>query len=128
MTDQQKLNNGSRCNSEAELCLDSIEKLYKSLKKEAKVSDDANLLLNIRNWLTTVSDFDPATGHAMPVGLVEFLGKIQNCTENISNDRVYRIVKHVDDALHKIVVSMREKILREHVMMPIYAAREVDKY
>jgi len=41
-------------------------------------------------------------------------------------DRIYRIASHVKDAIHAIIEHTRDKILREHVMLPIHAAREFD--
>ena len=41
-------------------------------------------------------------------------------------DRIYRIVSHSKEAVLAIMEHTRDKILREHAMLPIHAAREID--
>ncbi|MDN4715081.1 DUF2357 domain-containing protein [Vibrio parahaemolyticus] len=41
-------------------------------------------------------------------------------------DRIYRVVSHTKEAVLAIMEHTRDKILREHAMLPIHAAREVD--
>jgi len=114
-----------------ETTIDSIERLYLSLKRIDETGNQARLQLYLRTWLTEVSSFDPRTGEILPIGFDNFLEQIITHVhaqeEDLeTKDRVYRIVRHVDDAVYAITDNMRTKIQREHVMMPIYAAREVD--
>ena len=111
--------------------LNSIESLYKALNDRDEIKDKALLMLMLRSWLTEVLIFDPATGYALPTGLDDFLDAIAklNMDEILNGekkDRIYRIASHTNEAVWEIMRHTRDKILREHVMLPIYAAREID--
>jgi hypothetical protein len=109
-------------NNDENLYFQTYENLYSEID-----SKDALLLLALRHWFITICDFDPRTGLPMPISLGDLLQKIRSVedTDEIK-DRFNRIIEHSDDALHSILKKPRDKILREHAMMPIYAAREVD--
>lgn len=111
--------------------IDSIESLYQALESDGELNNQAIIFLRLRSWLTSVSDFDPVTGDVLPVGIDNILDVIAKNIENYSDrneikDRIYRIVIHVIEALQAIKENMRDKIIREHALMPIYAAREID--
>ncbi|MDB4542828.1 DUF2357 domain-containing protein [bacterium] len=117
--------------SHVETTIDSIEQLYLSLNRLDETGSQARLQLFLRGWLTDVSSFDPRTSEILPIGFDNLLENIITHVhaqeeDREVKDRVYRIVKHVDDAVYAVTENMRAKILREHVMMPIHAAREVD--
>ena len=50
----------------------------------------------------------------------------REATESETKDRIYRIASHTKEAVTAIIENPGDKILREHAMLPIYAAREVD--
>lgn len=111
--------------------IDSIEALYQALKGEDKTKTHALLLLLLRNWLTQVSIFDPLSGLALPIGIDDFLTSLakweqDDLVNGELKDLVYRLVAHTKESLVAIMRQMRTKILREHLMLPINAAREVD--
>lgn len=110
---------------------DSIESLYRGLNDKDEAKIQASWLLIVRNWLTEVSSFDPVSGHALHTGIVDFLGAVAKSVQDESpeaeiKDRIYRIVSHTKEAVLAIMEHTRDKILREHAMLPIHAAREVD--
>ena len=114
-----------------ESTIDSLESVYRALRGNCESGDRAGLLLKLRSWLTEISDFDPVTGQALPTTLVDLANAIEKDRERDENDgelkdRVYRIACHVKEAVGAISENMRHKILREHAMVPIYAAREID--
>ena len=113
------------------LNIDSIELLYKSLNDGDEVKSKALLMLMLRSWLTEVSRFDPVSGQALHIGIVDFMAIIAksinyNTLENEIKDRIYRIASHTRESVVAIIEQTRDKILREHAMLPVYAAREVD--
>jgi len=110
---------------------DSIESLYRGLNDKDEVKTQANWILIVRKWLTEVSGFDPVSGHALHTGIVDFLDAVAKSLQDESpngeiKDRIYRIVSHTKEAVLAIMEHTRDKILREHAMLPIHAAREVD--
>lgn len=111
--------------------IDSVESVYKALNGRDEIKTKALLMLMLRNWLTEVSSFDPVSGHALHTGIVDFLGAVAKSLQDESpegeiKDRIYRIVSHTKEAVLAIMEHTRDKILREHAMLPIHAAREVD--
>lgn len=110
---------------------DSIESLYRGLNDKDEAKTQANWLLIVRKWLTEVSDFDPVSGHALHTGIVDFLSTVERSVQDESpegeiKDRIYRIVSHSKESVLAIMEHTRDKIFREHAMLPIHAAREVD--
>ncbi|EID4419262.1 DUF2357 domain-containing protein [Vibrio vulnificus] len=113
------------------LNIDSIESIYKALNNRDEVKVKALLMLMLRSWLTEVSNFDPVSGHALHTGIVDFLSTVAKSVQDESpegeiKDRIYRIVSHSKESVLAIMEHTRDKILREHTMLPIHAAREVD--
>ena len=111
--------------------IDSVESIYKALNGRDEIKAKALLMLMLRNWLTEVSNFDPVSGHALHTGIIEFLDAVAKSVQDESpegeiKDRIYRIVSHSKEAVLAIMKHTRDKILREHAMLPIHAAREVD--
>ncbi len=111
--------------------IDSIESIYKALNDRDEIKAKALLMLMLRDWLTSVSIFDPVSGHAMHTGIVDFMDVVAKSMRDESpddeiKDRIYRIVSHTKEAVLAIMEHTRDKILREHAMLPIHAAREVD--
>lgn len=110
---------------------DSIESVYSGLNDKDEVKTKANWILIVRNWLTVVSSFDPISGHVLHTGIVDFLNAVAKSVQEESpegeiKDRIYRIVSHTKEAVLAIMEHTQDKIIREHAMLPIYAAREVD--
>jgi hypothetical protein len=110
---------------------DSVETLYSALSSCEEAHGKAELLLGLRSWLTTVVNFDPVTGDVLYTSIDEFMDIVEKAGNKAilkaeKKDRVYRIVNHVKEALPAILQHTRDRILRTHTMMPIYAAREVD--
>ena len=113
------------------LNIDSIESIYKALNDRDEIKVKALLMLMLRSWLTDVSNFDPVSGDALHTGIVDFLSAVAESVQDESpeseiKDRIYRIVSHSKESVLAIMEHTRDKILREHAMLPIHAAREVD--
>lgn len=111
--------------------IDSVESIYEALNGQDEIKAKALLMLMVRDWLTEVLSFDPASGHAMHTGIVDFLDAVakleqEELRDSEIKDRIYRIVSHTKEAVLAIMAHSRDKISREHAMLPIHAAREVD--
>lgn len=111
--------------------IDSVESIYKALNGRDEIKIKAILMLMLRNWLTEVSSFDPVSGHALHTGIVDFLDAVAKSMQEESpegeiKDRIYRIVSHTKEAVLAIMEHTRDKIVREHAMLPLHAVREVD--
>jgi cold shock CspA family protein len=118
-------------NPELSIHIDSIDNLYKSLNADNELTNHALLMMKLRNWITEVSSFDPVSGQSQSTGVIDFLHNVDKSLqfEDIrgeTKDRIYRIVSHAKKAVLAIIEHPRDKILREHAMLPIHAAREVD--
>lgn len=106
--------------------ISSLEELYEHITLER-----AHLLLVASNWFMRICKFDPSSGLSVPSSLDDVLDRINLLSQEHNEsifllDRLTRIVDHVHEAINKILKSPRDKILREHVMLPVYAAREID--
>lgn len=111
--------------------IDSVESVYRALNGQDEIKAKALLMLMLRSWLTEALSFDPVSGHALHTGIVDFLNAVAKSLQDASpegeiKDRIYRIVSHTKEAVLAIMEHTRDKILREHTMLPIHAAREVD--
>lgn len=110
---------------------DSIESIYMALNGRDEIKAKALLMLRLRNWLTEVSNFDPVSGSILHTGIIDFLDSVAKSVQEGSpeceiKDRIYRIVSYSKEAVLEIMKHTQGKILREHAMLPIHAAREVD--
>ncbi len=132
LADYHQLQNATAQTVEPSIgAIDSIVSIYKALNGRDEIKAKALLMLKIRDWLTEVSRFDPVSGHALHTGMVDFLDLVAKSLKDESpegeiKDLIYRIVSHTKDAVVAIMAHTRNKILREHAMLPIHMAREVD--
>lgn len=105
----------------------SLEDLYYSLCKEQDSKFEAEILFFLRNWFLDIVIFDEKSGKSVTDDLDNFILKLSNVDMNENTkDYISRITDHSSEALQHIFKSPREKILREHDIIPIYAVREVD--
>ena len=111
--------------------IDSADSFYRALDGQDEKKFKALLMLKLRSWLTEVSSFDPVSGHALDTGIDDLMNAVAKSVQDESpesevKDRIYRIVSHTKKAVLAIMDHTREKIIREHAMLPIHAVREVD--
>jgi len=108
----------------------SVEDVYSAIEKNQPNKKDAELLLGLRDWFINVCNFDPRTGQTSPLGFSTLFRNIMKLlsTEQVDlpKDRLSRIIDHSREALKSIIGKPRDKVLREHAMLPIYATHEVD--
>lgn len=111
--------------------INSVAALYSSLHTHDDNYTRALLLLLLRSWLTSSCEFDPFTGESLPTSVTELISKLGKSNRSLTaegeiKDRVFKIVIHTNEAIKAIVDQTRKLIIREHNLVPIYAAREVD--
>ena len=108
--------------------MNSLESLYGAIKYHNDSSKKASLIIGLRSWLVGVCDFDPVTGNSLHTSVAEFINieTQEKGLESSTRDRIYRIACHVEEPIKEILKHIRNKILREHAMLPIHAAREFD--
>lgn len=111
--------------------INSVAALYSSLHTHDDNCTRALLLLLLRSWLTSSCEFDPFTGESLPTSVTELISKLGKSNRSLTaegeiKDRVFKIVIHTNEAIKAIVDQTRKLIIREHNLVPIYAAREVD--
>ncbi|MEL3908227.1 MAG: DUF2357 domain-containing protein [Treponemataceae bacterium] len=99
----------------------NLEEFYKAIKARDK---KAKLLFELQKCYNGLFDFDPISFENLPSNLDEVLLKFTS--HRTGGDRLYRIFLYVRDACKNIIDTLHTKILREHILMPIYQARETD--
>ncbi|MDR0563123.1 MAG: DUF2357 domain-containing protein [Spirochaetaceae bacterium] len=88
---------------------------------------EAKQMLRLRSRFTDIADFDLVSGEALPTDMVRYLNRTGCSVTEEVHDRLYRISDYVAVAFRVISEQLREQIVREHTVMPIHAARELDK-
>ena len=109
---------------------ETLEEFYSGFSETGNTRDIALRMLFIRSWFYEVSEFDPISGKTLPTDVSTFVDKISDLDEKEiitrKEDRVYRILEHTSAAVRHIIGHIRSKIVRDHALLPIYAAREMD--
>lgn len=81
--------------------------------------------------LTTMSRRDGYTGQGLPDSLREMLKRLDEELESgprpMPRDTVFRAMELCEEALQSILLEPRDRLVREHEMVPIHAAGEVDQ-
>jgi hypothetical protein len=124
------LTNKTRNGSTTSLDLLSLEEIYQEIIINGDCVKEVRLLLELRNWLNGVCDFDPRSGQPIPIGNSILTNKIVK-QWSVNNDeplkdRLSRIIEHSKESVKSITNRPRQKVLREHRILPVYAVHEVD--
>lgn len=108
--------------------IDSYEKYCKSFTDDTNngAKAEALLMLYIQNWIiklqsNTEKEF---TDYSLNQFIEDNLGKQRR--EDSKEDALSNIIGSAIDAFRIISKSMREKIIRENVMMPSYKVKEIN--
>lgn len=105
----------------------SVEEIYNAIGTGSYRETKASFLLLIQNWYIQQCTFDPRTGQPMPKQLQILLRNISNFNlESIPKDRLDHIIEHTTDALIRVLTNLRNRIEREHAIVPLHMAREFD--
>ena len=106
----------------------SLEECYGALQRSGDERVAAEQLLNRRQWIHDVGDFDERTGYLLPSPLSAVCARLRSLAppRPPGKDRLYRIVEHTREPLMEIMRRLRERLVREHASLPIRAVRELD--
>lgn len=103
--------------------IDSFDEYCRALGAEGEVGERARLIFALRSWLVSLQSIGFGSEDELDcVGLTEILrlDLIEPC------DEIGRIARETLEPMRHIASHLREKILRENVMLPIGSARELD--
>ena len=106
----------------------TITQFYKAILKQ---DEDAQELFELQNQYHHLFQFDPITFENLPSTLDAVIDKNIEYHKNISkkqpiHDYLYRIFLFAEPAFKHIFSVLKNKILREHTMLPISKVREID--
>lgn len=103
---------------------------------------EASSLLDFREWFEGIAEFDRVSGEPLDSNMDQLCENIKRSAFDINNignidigtkkerrslrDRLYRVCDYTGDSLRAITGRLRVSIRREHTVLPIYAARELD--
>lgn len=110
---------------------------YLTLLNAVKNNDSkAVLLIQLRNWLFKVLEFDPNTGEPLFSDMTSFLDKVselipleKEALDEIKankSDWLYKSLSYNKRSLLYLLGNPRNEIIRSHERMNIYQAREID--
>lgn len=103
----------------------SLREVYRAFGEDSEVGLTVRRVLEQQSWFTTLADFDPKTGEALPLALDEVMRRLSHRPETTSiHDRLWRIVEHSRLALEHLLDSLNESPRREQALLPIRAVRE----
>jgi len=108
----------------------SLESHYRSIERTLPGSDRLYACLALRDWFDTVSIFDERSGECLPVQLSAVLTAVSNreplTFPQSPQDRLGRVIHHVNKSVRRLLRGLNPRLLREHAIVPVYAAREFD--
>lgn len=105
----------------------SLRDVYRAFGEDSEEGELARRLLEQQHWFTTLADFDPKTGEALPLGLDEVLRRLSSrCELTAIHDRLRRIVDHSRVAVVHLLGSLSESPRREQAMLPVRSVRELN--
>jgi cold shock CspA family protein len=109
---------------------DSLEQQYRAIHQALPPADLLYTCLALRDWFNSVAEFDERSGECLPVQLSRVVQAVSQYTPlsypKIPNDRFGRVAQHVQKSLQQLLRSLNPRLLREHAIVPIHAAREFD--
>ena len=104
-----------------------LEDLYKSYATDCDGRRRAKGLLSQTHWISSIAEFDPMTGQALPLAYTEVLRRASNVSdEGFPKDRLWRIIDHSRKSVMRLIGNLTEEPRRENAYMPIRSVRELD--
>lgn len=110
--------------------IDSYEKFCNALSGSVSEEErrQADLISFLQDWMVTVADWVDAEDGSY--GMDQFLEQLGDCPSGIvqRRDAVSRIIDRTDEAVRLITSNMRNKIIQENIILPVYKIRKVNSY
>lgn len=101
---------------------------YKACSGQGRAGDEARAVRAQAHWFASNAEFDPRTGEALPQSLSAFLAKVARpgVEGGMRRDRLWRIAEHSRASVDRLFRALNESPRREHALLPVFAARELD--
>lgn len=111
-----------------------INSLYSLYEKKLQGDKEAEIIIELRNFLTSIikkiDAFDPATGVSLSTDIDSFLRAINvhnsQSERDSTKDYLYKISDFCLGAFDDLYKQMKEESIRTHQIMPVYRVRELD--
>ena len=103
----------------------TLQEYYEQKHKDPTLT----LLSQHRCWLNELIYYDSLSGKALSADMDTFIADIHKVNETAlssTKDYLYPIVHRSEKAFQAIIRDLREKILREYKLLPIYQIRQID--
>lgn len=89
------------------------------------------LVLQLADWLNQLIEYDPANNKALNTTLDDLFVNLSSYKKpdfenKIVRDQLYHIFLFANDAIKEILQKTRNKILRDHTLLPYQAVKETD--
>lgn len=108
--------------------IENYEQFCKAFDADDDKRKEAKLSLFIQNWIIRVLDYmEEDTLDYSLKKMIEQNADKSNIRNSVK-DALSSIVDDTDVAFGHLTESMREKIIRENVQMPVYKVREINSY
>ena len=105
----------------------NLPEVYRASGDDSEVGELARQLLAQQHWYSSIVDFDPRTGEALPLGLDAILQRLTADSDtSVTRDRLWRILSHCRASVARILGSLSENPRREQALLPIRDVREVN--
>ena len=111
----------------------NLREIYRAYGEDSEMGARACQLLEQQHWYSSIAEFDPKTGAALPLGFDAVLRRQArlhpqaNGAETICiRDRLWRIVDHSRTSVERIFESLIESPRREQAILPIRDVRELN--
>lgn len=122
-----EINQGSK-EEVSGVLINTAESLYGSLSdRESHIK--AQMLIKYTDWFNSVMEHDPFSDNLLDTDtdrLLENMGEESLDPYALIEDRIYHLVDFTSKEVDYLLKNMREKIVREHKNLPLYAIRETD--
>lgn len=86
----------------------------------------------MNHLFATISCYDPLTGQTTPQSLHQTLSSLANLLNKAGRpfpeDSVYRTAEFCKEPLENILQAPRKRLLRQHLLLPLYKIREMDTH
>lgn len=111
----------------------NLREVYRAYGEGSETGARARQLLEQRHWYSSIAEFDPKTGAALPLGLDAVLHhqarlhpQANGAETTCVRDRLWRIVDHSRASVERIFGSLSESPRREQAILPIRDVKELN--
>jgi hypothetical protein len=101
--------------------------VYQGLSEDGEHRALARQLLEQQHWYSSIAEFDPKTGDALPLSFTTVMHHLTDGVGTINiRDRLWRIVDHSRASIERIFASLSENPRREQAILPIRDVKELN--